>query len=281
MRAIPFSIGKPIKPAALADTNKWGTRPGLRDVKARIYIGTSGWTYKSWAKSFYPEGWPARKSLEFYISKFPTVEINASFYRLPETKTFRSWREQAPDGFVYALKGSRAVTHLKRLQPGAKSFDLLLERSRALEPRLGPLLWQLPPNFKKNAKRLEQFLKRLPRRLTHAIEFRHPSWLDEEISKLLIQYGAANVSVSSQAMPMQFDVTTDFVYVRFHGLSGGAAHHYTNHELEPWADHLRDCARRGITGFVYFNNDANTRAPLNALQLMNMVGGFAIPPIGK
>jgi len=234
--------------------------------------------YKSWAKSFYPEDWPARRHLEFYCSKFLTVEINATFYRLPQEKTFENWQEQTCPGFLYAVKGSQAVTHFKRLKPGAKSFSLLLKRATRLGSGLGPFLWQLPPNFKKNADRLARFLKRLPRRFHHAVEFRHHSWLDEEIDGILKRYGVANVSVSSQAMPMHFETTTDFVYLRFHGLSGGSAHDYADRELEPWAKRLRHSARKGLIGFVYFNNDVNTRAPLNALRLMDMVGKYAARP---
>ena len=111
----------------------------------------------------------------------------------------------------------------------------------------------------------------------HAVEFRHPTWLDKDTSDVLKRFRVAKVSVSSLAMPMDLEVTTNFVYVRFHGLSGGAAHDYTDQELEPWAEHLRRCAHQGLTGFVYFNNDVNTRAPLNALQLMEMVGKYAQP----
>ena len=234
--------------------------------------------YKSWAKSFYPEDWPARRQLEFYGSKFPTVEINATFYRLPQEKTFESWREQSWPGFLYAVKGSQAVTHFKRLRPGAKSFGLLLKRASLLRSGLGPLLWQLPPNFKKNADRLARFLKRLPRRFHHAVELRHHSWLDEEVPEILKRYGVAIVAVGSQTMPMHVETTADFVYLRFHGLSGGSAHDYTDRELEPWAEQLRQSARRGLTGFVYFNNDVNTRAPLNALRLMDMLGKYAVRP---
>src|SRR5438132_4863762 len=115
--------------------------------------------YKSWADSFYPEGWPAKRHLEFYVAQFPTVEINATFYRLPEQTAFTAWRRIAPSGFLYAVKGSRAVTHFKRLKPGAKSFNLLLDRSRLLGARLGPILWQLPPNFTKDIERLTQFAR--------------------------------------------------------------------------------------------------------------------------
>ena len=244
----------------------------------KIYIGTSGWIYKGWANSFYPEGCPAKRHLEFYVTQFPTVEINASFYRLPEEAAFIAWRKSAPNGFLYTVKGSRAVTHFKRLKPGAKSLPILLDRCRLLAPRLGPILWQLPPNFTKNTERLTGFAKSLPRRYAHAIEFRHPSWLDHEVEDVLKRYRIANVSVSSQAMPMHLKPTANFVYVRFHGLKGGSAHDYTDSELELWAEHLRRCARQGLKGFAYFNNDVNTRAPLNARRLTEMVGKYAAKP---
>jgi uncharacterized protein YecE (DUF72 family) len=244
----------------------------------KIYIGTSGWIYKGWANSFYPEGCPAKRHLEFYVTQFPTVEINASFYRLPEEAAFIAWRKSAPRGFLYAVKGTRAVTHFKRLKPGAKSFPILLDRCRLLGPRLGPILWQLPPNFRKNTERLTEFAKSLPRRFAHAIEFRHASWLDQEVEDVLKRHRIANVSVSSQAMPMHLKPTANFVYVRFHGLKGGSAHDYTDSELEPWAEHLRRCARQGLKGFAYFNNDVNKRTPLNARRLIEMVAKYAAKP---
>jgi uncharacterized protein YecE (DUF72 family) len=248
---------------------------------AKIYIGTSGWMYKGWASSFYPKGYPAKRHFEFYLTQFPTVEINASFYRLPEEKTFAAWRQAAPPGFLYAVKGSRAVTHFKRLKAKAKSLPILLDRCRLLGKQLGPILWQLPPNFTRNIERLTRFAKSLPRRYTYAIEFRHPSWLDHEVEAVLRRYRIANVAVSSQVMPMHFHPTAHFVYVRFHGLRDGAAHDYTDSELEPWSEHLRRCARHGLKGFVYFNNDVNTRAPLNARRLMEMLGKCAVKPIAR
>jgi uncharacterized protein YecE (DUF72 family) len=245
---------------------------------AKIYIGTSGWMYKSWASSFYPKDCPAKRHLDFYVTQFPTVEINASFYRLPEETAFAAWRKSALPGFHYAVKGSRAVTHFKRLKPGAKSLQILLDRARLLGAHLGPILWQLPPNFTKNAERLTEFVRGLPRRYAYAIEFRHPSWLDQEVEDVLKRFRIANVAVSSQAMPIHFQPTANFVYVRFHGLKGGAAHDYTDRELEPWVEHLRRCARHGLKGFVYFNNDVNTRAPLNARRLMEMLGKYAVKP---
>jgi uncharacterized protein YecE (DUF72 family) len=242
----------------------------------RVYIGTSGWSYKSWGKSFYPVGVSPGRQLQFYTTQFPTVEVNGTFYRLPTQKTFSTWNQEAPPGFLYSIKGSRAVTHFKRLRPGAKSFKILLTRSRSLQGHLGPILWQLPGTLKKDLVRLRSFLQRLNRRVRHAIEFRDPSWLDEEVFKLLRRHGVANVALSSTAMPKCLEITARFVYVRFHGLDGGAAHDYTDRELRPWAKFLRHAARKGVDAFVYFNNDVNTRAPSNALRLIELVGPFAV-----
>jgi uncharacterized protein YecE (DUF72 family) len=241
-----------------------------------VYIGTSGWSYKSWGKSFYPAGVPPGRQLQFYATRFPTVEINGTFYRLPTQKTFVTWEREAPSDFLYSIKGSRAVTHFKRLRPGAKSFKILLTRSRSLRAHLGPILWQLPGTLKKDLIRLDDFLGRLNRDSRHAIEFRDPSWLDEEVFNLLRSHGVANVSLSSMAMPRCFEITAKFVYVRFHGLAGGSAHDYTDRELQPWAKFLRSAARKGADAFVYFNNDVNTRAPSNALRLIELVGSFAV-----
>ena len=250
-------------------------------ISGRIYIGTSGWVYKDWASRFYPRDIPKKQHLGFYATRFPTVEINATFYRLPGESVFQDWRESVPPGFIYAIKGSRAITHMKRLKPGAKSSPALLDRCHILGPRLGSILWQLPPSFPKNIERLTHFLQRLPHRFSHAIEFRHPTWLDKDVSEILKRFRVAKVWISSLAMPMDFEITSNFVYVRFHGLSGGSAHDYTDLELEPWAEHLKRCARQGLTGFVYFNNDVNTRAPRNALQLMEMVGKPAQHAAGR
>jgi uncharacterized protein YecE (DUF72 family) len=134
------------------------------------------------------------------------------------------------------------------------------------------LLWQLPPNFKPDLPRLEKFLNKLPVKLSHAIEFRHPDWMTDETFALLRKYNAAFVSVSSMRMPLNFSVTADFIYIRFHGLSGGPRHDYTGQELEPWAKHIQEQAAVGRKVFVYFNNDLNVRAPKNAEMLTKMCG---------
>lgn len=246
-----------------------------------VRIGTSGWVYKEWAGHFYPKGWPRKNEFSDYVRHFPTVEINATFYRLPTKKMVQGWRERSPDGFVFAVKGSRYLTHIRRLRDTGAGLRKYFARLKPLGDRAGPILWQLPPTFPKNPEnflRLTRFLKKLPPQYRHAVEFRHPSWMDEETIALLRAHRAANVWISSLRMPADHAITADFVYLRFHGLKGGAYHDYTNDELAPWARQLARAAARGLPAHVYFNNDLNTRAPLNAEALMKMLGRHAARP---
>jgi uncharacterized protein YecE (DUF72 family) len=151
-----------------------------------------------------------------------------------------------------------------------RSVSNFTRRIAPLGEKLGPLLWQLPPNFKPDLPRLEKFLKRLPKSFSHAVEFRHPDWFADETFALLKKYNAALVSMSSQRMPINFSVTADFIYIRFHGLAGGPRHDYTREEMEPWAAHMRQQASLGREVFAYFNNDLNVRAPNNAKVLREM-----------
>jgi uncharacterized protein YecE (DUF72 family) len=237
-----------------------------------VLIGTSGWSYKSWQAHFYPRHVPAAGHLRFYATQFPTVEINFTFYRLPTTKMVEGWKAAAPKGFVFAVKGSRFITHMKKLANLDGALKKYFDRLAPLKRKIGVVLWQLPPFLKLDAHRLERFLKLLPESYQHAIEFRHPSWLAPTTFELLRQCGIAHVSVSSRAMPMNLTVTSRIVYIRFHGLAGGAAHDYTRSELKPWADHIRQQGQSGKKVFAYFNNDANERAPENAKLLMSMIG---------
>jgi uncharacterized protein YecE (DUF72 family) len=246
-----------------------------------IWIGTSGWVYKQWAGNFYPKGWPKKDEFRYYVRHFPTVEINATFYRLPTLKMVHGWHDKAPDGFVFAVKGSRYLTHIKRLKDTSAGLKKYFSRIVPLGDRTGPILWQLPPSFAKDAgtmQRLQRFLAKLPRKYQHAVEFRHPSWFDEETFDLLREHRAANVWLSSLRMPADYTTTADFVYLRFHGLAGGAYHDYTEAELKPWAKQLSRAARAGLPAYVYFNNDLNTRAPLNAAALMKLVGKHVVEP---
>lgn len=249
---------------------------------SQVYIGTSGWVYKEWQKHFYPEDLPAKKQFPFYATQFPTVEINATFYRLPTLKMVKGWRDKAPPGFIFAVKGSRFITHILQIKGASQGLKKYFSRLKPLAERTGPVLWQLPPFMKKDVQRLEKFLKILPKHYCHALEFRHPSWYeDNEVFDLLRQYNAAHVNLSSLRMPENFTVTADFIYIRFHGLKDGAHHDYTRAELEPWAKFIRQQSRAGKNAYAYFNNDLNVRAPDNAKALMKMVGQAAVPPIAS
>jgi uncharacterized protein YecE (DUF72 family) len=241
------------------------------DNMSRINIGTSGWSYKPWEKTFYPADLPKKQQFEFYTTQFHTVEINATFYRLPAPHMVRGWHDKAPTGFIFGIKGNRYITHIKRLKHLDGALDKFFNRLKPLKDQIGPILWQLPPNFRKDLPQLEQFLKRLPKSYAHAVEFRNPSWLEgDDVFELVRRYGVAHVNLSSQAMPLNLTVTSGLVYIRFHGLKGGAAHNYTRRELEPWAKHIRKQARAGRDVYAYFNNDANVRAPANAKLLIEM-----------
>lgn len=247
----------------------------------RVYIGTSGWSYKSWEKAFYPKEVPKSRQLEYYATRFPTVEINNTFYRLPTLNAVRGWRDKAPTGFVYAVKGSRFITHMKKLANLNGAVDRYFERIEALKKRTGVVLWQLPPFLSKDGARLDRFLKALPKGYRYAVEFRHPSWMREETFSILQQHHTAHVSVSSKGMPLNLSVTTDFLYIRFHGLEGGAAHDYTPKELKPWAEHIRENSKDRKPVYAYFNNDVNVRAPENAKMLMEMVGPAAVESMAE
>ena len=246
-------------------------------MKGRIYIGTSGYSYKSWDKTFYGDT-PKKRQLEFYTTRFPTVEINATFYRLPGEGMVRGWRDRVPEDFVYAVKGSRFITHMKKLTNLDGALDKFFDRIAPMKERVATILWQLPALIKKDLPRLDDFLSQLPRSYEHAVEFRHPSWYEDDVFEALRRHNAAHVALSSKGMPMNLSVTADFIYVRLHGLEGGAAHDYTRKELKPWADFLSEQAQSRKTSYVYFNNDVNVRAPENALMLMEMAGEHAVQP---
>jgi uncharacterized protein YecE (DUF72 family) len=210
--------------------------------------------------------------LAYYASRFNSVEINATFYRLPSVNAVKGWRERSPTDFIFAVKGSRFITHIKRLKANRVSLRKYFNRIKWLKGKCGPVLWQLGPYFKFDDKRLDMFLGKLPTDYRHAVEFRHLSWYEHEATfEVLRRHRAAHVSLSSQQMPTNLSVTADFIYIRFHGLQQGRAHDYTRDELRPWAEHCRRYLNTGRDVYAYFNNDANTRAPFNAVSLRELI----------
>ncbi|HEX5420549.1 MAG TPA: DUF72 domain-containing protein [Gammaproteobacteria bacterium] len=281
----------------------------------RVRIGISGWRYAGWRGKFYPPGLPQKQELAYAGSRLDTLEINGSFYSLQRPESYARWRSEVPDDFVFSIKGSRYITHMLRLRDAATPLaNFLASGVFALEEKLGPLLWQLPPSMKYERDRLASFLDLLPesgadaaklahkhdarvagrsslptdpkRRLRHAIEVRHESFVQEEFIESLRQRGIALVIADTAGQwPLVEDVTADFVYVRLHGEQELYASGYTDEALGRWADKIRAWSgggqpeeanrasarppprRKGRDVFVYFDNDAKVHAPFDAMRL--------------
>ena len=239
---------------------------------AKYYIGTSGWVYSHWRDVFYPPKLPQSKWLEFYTGHFSTVELNNSFYRLPSEQAFSNWRATPPESFRYAVKVSRFITHIKRLKDVAEPIETFLARARHLNEKLGPLLYQLPPNMHRNDERLEGFLSLLPKGLRHVIEFRHQSWLDEEVFDILRRHNTGFCVFDMPGLPCPLLATADFAYIRFHGSSGLYFSCYSDEELEVWARRISGLAKDLDTVYIYFNNDAEGFAIKNAQAMAGKLG---------
>jgi uncharacterized protein YecE (DUF72 family) len=242
-------------------------------MKQHFWIGTSGFQYKEWTKQFYPEGLPQKRWLEYYAEHFNSVEINNSFYRLPQTKTFAGWAERTPPDFRFAIKGSQYITHRLRLKDPGPHVKLFFERAKAMEQKLGAVLWQLPANLTFNVERLALLAQALKQHSLgrQALEVRHDSWFVEEAYKILRHYNVALVIAHSSKWPYHDDVkTADFLYVRFHGAPRLYASNYSDKSLQEWAKKLKDLAG-GDDIYAYFNNDANIHAPDNAKTLRELL----------
>ena len=233
---------------------------------ARYFIGTSGWVYPHWRGLFYPEGVPQGRWLEFYARHFSTVELNNSFYHLPSERAFLRWKETTPPGFRFSVKVSRLITHLKKLRNVEAPLENFLSRARLLGEKLGPLLYQTPPNLHRDLALLESFLRLLPRDLRHVFEFRHQSWLEEEVYELLGLYGVGFCIYDMPGLTTRVLATAPYAYIRFHGATGLYYSCYSDGELEQWAQRIRALPARDV--FIYFNNDAEAHAVANARALL-------------
>ena len=236
-------------------------------------IGCSGWNYAHWRHGvFYPPRCPARLWLQFYARRFDTVEINTTFYRLPRREAVARWADETPDDFVFAVKVSRYITHIKRLLDVPRHLPLLYERLLPLRPKLGPLLWQLPPTFQIDLARLAAALEHLHDGNRHAFEFRHPSWFREETYALLREHGVALVIADRPEVNafQAHELTADFTFVRFHHGTRGRNGNYSHAELDEWAERLERW-RREVEVFAYFNNDWEGYAVENAQYLGSRV----------
>ncbi|MDN5748503.1 MAG: DUF72 domain-containing protein [Pseudonocardia sp.] len=272
---------------------------------ARIRVGTSGWRYPPWRRTFYPEGLAQRRELEHLSRRVDTIEINGSFYSLQRPESYRAWAAETPEDFVFSVKGPRFVTHLKQLRDvGTPVANFLASGVLALGPKLGPLLWQLPPRMRFDRDRLAAFLDLLPhstraaaalaarhderldgrahlvtdadRPLRHAVEPRHESFRDPAFRALLREHGVALVVADSAGAWPRFDeVTADFVYVRLHGQDELYTSGYTPDALDAWAAEVAKWRDGGRDVVVYFDNDAKVHAPFDAIALAERLAAGA------
>jgi uncharacterized protein YecE (DUF72 family) len=237
-----------------------------------ILIGTSGWSYRSWRGPFFPDDLPARAHLEYYAERFRTTELNGVFYRTPTEEAVRGWAERTPDDFVFAWKASKFITHWKRLSDNSRnSLELMESRLRLLGGKVGPILFQLPPQFEKNRERLAAFLKLLRKKRSYAFEFRHPSWYEEDVIDLLRDNDIALCISDHHDAPAPWLVTARHVYVRGHGPQGRYRGRYSPNTLAKWARWTDDLRERGHAVYVYFDNDQKSAAPKDAARLQELV----------
>jgi len=234
-------------------------------------IGCSGWLYKHWRGDFYPTGLRQKDELDFYTRQFDTAEINASFYRMPGETASASWRERTPDGFVFAWKAWRYITHVKRLKDPAEPVAFMFSRATGLGSKLGPLLYQLPPGMKMDRERLAGFLDALPTGFRHAFEFRHPSWYEPAIFDLLREHDAALVLSDHHHAPAPWEATASWVYVRGHGPGGRYWGDYPEETLRDWAARIAGWRAQERSVFCYFDNDIGGAAPRDAVRLRTLL----------
>jgi uncharacterized protein YecE (DUF72 family) len=247
---------------------------------AEIRIGTSGWHYRHWAGCFYPERCGGAAMFRFYLEHFDTVELNNSFYKLPDLSTFESWRKATPRNFRFAVKASRFITHNKKLKDSEPALERFLPRAEVLREKLGPVLFQLPPHWQINVNRLESFLSVLPPGHRYAFEFREPSWNHAAVYELLRRYNAAFCIYELAGYQSPIEITADWCYVRLHGPGGKYQGSYSRAALAQWARRIRQWAAQLKAIYVYFDNDQAGYAPANALELKQVVAEelAAAPP---
>ncbi len=241
---------------------------------AKIWIGTSGWTYSSWKGKFYPADLPPARYLEFYANHFGITEVNYSFYHLPKPSTYEKWANQAPKDFLLALKVSRFISHIKRLNDVTEAWRIFIENASFLGDHLGPLLVQLPASFQLDLDRLDKFLKMAYKsadNLKLVLEFRHPSWFVDEVYELLSAYGAAFCIADSSRYPRKDVVTAKFVYYRFHGPKELFSSGYSKAVLQSEATKMCKLLKKGLDVYAFFNNDAKGHAVKNAQTLIQLI----------
>lgn len=235
-----------------------------------IFIGTSGWYYPHWNEVFYPKELKTTERLPFYAEHFDTVEINTTFYHLPKNTTVKNWDLQVAKDFHFSIKASQYITHRKRLKECRESVKIFFQRIKHLENKMGVILFQLPPSFKINYERLEEFLGYLDHKHRYTFEFRHPSWYTEEIYQLLSQHGIAICITDLGGVLSPIVTTADFAYIRLHGPHDKYEGFYGTKRLQTWKKRILEFKQQGISTYCYFDNDDKGYAVQDALKLKQM-----------
>jgi len=238
--------------------------------KSQILIGTSGWNYKHWIGNFYPEDISQSDLLSYYSQKFKTVEINSTFYNLPSEETVVQWKNSVPDDFIFSVKASRYITHMKKLKDPKSSLRKFMTRIVLLDQKLGPILFQLPPNWKFNFDRLQSFINSLSPEHTYIFEFRNHSWINQDSLQLLKDHNITFCIYELNGFITPKELTSDTVYIRLHGTGSAYEGSYTKKLLMPWRGFIGEQHHKKRNVFCYFNNDAQGFAPKNALTLIDM-----------
>jgi len=235
-----------------------------------IYIGTSGWNYEHWKEIFYPPDCPKSKWLEFYAQHYGTVELNASFYRLPKPQTFENWRTKTPDNFLWAVKANKYITHIKKIQDVEEPLERFFGSVELLKEKLGPILFQLPPSLSFDEAILSRFCDQLKGNHLYALEVRHSSWTKRRVIDILRDYNIALcISDTAGRYPYIEENTASFSYIRLHGSKKLYASEYTEEELHVFAKKIRDWSRET---YLYFDNDYGGYAIKNAKRLKEILG---------
>ncbi len=238
---------------------------------ARYIIGTSGWHYDDWRGRFYPEGLAKSKWLEFYAGHFSTVELNNTFYRLPSEAAFKNWYDSTPPGFIFAVKISRYITHIKKLKDTREALQNFMSMATLLKDKLGPVLYQLPPSLHRDDAKLQKFLSGLSTEYKHVIEFRHESWLTDEVYDILRRYHVGMCVFDMPNLSCPLLATADFAYIRFHGKDSLYSSSYSDGELADWAEKIKKLAENLGNVYIYFNNDIQGFALKNAETIRELL----------
>ena len=242
-----------------------------QNIKAQNFIGTSGYYYPGWIGKFYPENMKSSEFLIYYENYFDTVELNSTFYHMPKKTTMKNLRKKLKPDFVVSVKMNRTITHLKRLKNVENELGAFFDSVSELGTNLGAILVQLPPSLKLNIELLNSFLVLLPKQFKYAIEFRHKSWLDENVFAMLRDYNVAFVVSHGDDYPFLKCETANFSYIRLHGPDELYASLYSENELKEWATYINEINEKGMEAFVYFNNDFYGYAIENATSLKNLL----------